>query len=660
MADDVTILTATTPSLTVREAAKMAGRSDLVVITPGVELFADWMTRLVAAARCESTIATASALLSGGRWVPEPVTAEPNERVANCVAVSSGRRYPHISEPQAGCMLLRRAALDIAGLGDDAPLGIWLAEFGERCAMLGLSHAVADDVLAWGDGAEPSQTDVAALDARWAQRPAARALDELAESPVRSALLTCSRALDKLSVTIDGRALSSMNAGTEVHALELIAALGRTGEVALRVLMPPHNVDPGARSVLEAIDGLTQLPCDTAVQGAAPPTDIVHRPSQAFCAEDLGLLLALGQRLVVTHQDLILHRIAGYHPTVQGWLDYRGVTRDMMSAADRVVFFSEHARADALAEHLVDPAMASVVAIGVDHHVSQATVPRRPRGLVKDTPFLLCLGTDLRHKNRDFAVRLLAVLRSRDGWGGQLLLAGPPANVGGAPIDTAGQPVVELGAVCDDEKAWLLAHAAAVVYPTLYEGFGLVPFEAANAGTPCLFAPQTSLAEVLPQDAASIVPWDAEASATAAAPLLVAGDAREAHISAVRAAGERYRWDATAGALLEIYRELVTTPPRSGRRGPRERLLLRARLEGLDLELKLERQRHARFREEIGEDGVALVGAHGYLDADDKRALLSLMARQSLRRPLLRAAGGLYTVGSKLRRAVMSDHAATR
>ena len=41
-----------------------------------------------------------------------------------------------------------------------------------------------------------------------------------------------------------------------------------------------------------------------------------------------------------------------------------------------------------------------------------------------------------------------------------------------------------------------------MLYPTVQEGFGLVPFEAARAGVPCLFAAQTSLAEVLPREAA--------------------------------------------------------------------------------------------------------------------------------------------------------------
>ena len=297
------------------------------------------------------------------------------------------------------------------------------------------------------------------------------------------------------------------------------------------------------------------------------------------------------------------------------------------------------------------------MAIGTDHHAAaHAGAPRRPEALAgDDTPFLLCLGSDLRHKHHVFAAELLAALREQHGWDGRLVLAGPPARAGGAPVP-AGEHVVALGRVDGDEKAWLLEHAAAVAYPSLYEGFGLIPFEAANAGTPCLFAAQASLAEVLPRETATIVPWDAAASAAAVAPLLAPGKARRAHVAALRATAERYRWDDTATALLEIYRELVVTPPRAAQQGLRERIALRNRLLEAEHERALEWQRYEAFREQIGSDGLGLVGPGGVLDAADQRALLALLARRPVKRPLLRAARAAYGLASKLRRGPMPDH----
>jgi Glycosyl transferases group 1 len=247
-------------------------------------------------------------------------------------------------------------------------------------------------------------------------------------------------------------------------------------------------------------------------------------------------------------------------------------------------------------------------------------------------------------------VRLLAALRADHGWEGRLVIAGPTGSAGSAPLAVGEQPVVVLGPVAEDEKAWLLQHAAAVVYPTLYEGFGLVPFEAASAGTACLFAAQTSLAEVLAPQTATLVAWDAAASASAVAPLLAPGPARAAHVDALRAAGARYRWDETAATLLRVYDEVLVSPPREARRAPRERLALQERLEQTERLRVLEWQRHLAFREQIGSDGLGLVGPGGVLDAEDQRALLALMSRRPLRRPLLRAARSAYAAAMRVRR----------
>ena len=638
------------PGLTLASAVRAAGRADVAVVLPGVTPFGDWMQRLAAAAHADTTIATASAMLSRGRWAPQPLDEDDVEAAAATVILHSGRLRPRISEPQAGCVLLRRTALDVAGFsGEPLSPAAALADFGERCSALGLVHVLADDVLAAGRATRPAPDEAQTLDERHPHRAAARELDAREESPVVHAVLVAARGLDKLSVTIDGRGLRAAQAGTQVHAIELIAALGRTGRVALRIFTDA-DLDPSTRATFEQIEDLELLFHDPDAAAAPAPTDVVHRPSQVFAPSDLTLLLPLGRRLVVTHQDLILYRVAGYHETVGDWERYRRVTRDALESADHVVFFSEHARGDALADELVDPTATSVVPIGVDHHVVTDTpqAATRPPALPPDElPFLLCLGASLRHKNHAFAAALHATLRAEHGWSGRLVFAGPPGH--GAP-DGDAEDTIRLGAVSEPEKAWLLAHAAAVVYPTLYEGFGLVPFEAAAAGTPCLFAAQTALAEVLPAATATLVAWDALASATAVAPLLREGPARAEHVAALQAAAERYRWDATADTLVRLYEDVLATPPRDLRRAPRERLALEQKLHENELLRIEEWERFAAFKAQIGSDGLGLVGPGGALDAADQRALLALLSRPAVRRPALTATRAAYRLAQRLRR----------
>jgi glycosyltransferase involved in cell wall biosynthesis len=556
-------------------------------------------------------------------------------------------------------VLLRRPALDAAGpldrtLGD---LAVALADWGNRCAALGLGHVLADDVLAAGAVGAPGADAKQALEVRWPHHR--QHAETLAGTPTFArALRAAGRGLRPVSVTVDGRALSAVQTGTQVHALELAAALLRTERADVRVVVPP-DLDEAARTALATHGGGARLlGYEEAAAGAAEATDVVHRPSQVFSPDDLLLLVPLGRRLVVTHQDLIAYRIPDYHAMPDAWERYRSVTRAALGAADHVVFFSAHALHDAVSEDLVDPAHASVVPIGVDHAaVAPAPAAPPPELTGDDRGHLLCLGSDLRHKHRVFALRLLQALLA-EGWGGRLVLAGGHAPNGSsrdeedrlmeeAPALAAA--VTRLEAVSEAERRWLTENAAAVVYPSLYEGFGLIPFESASAGVPALFASQTSLADVLPSELAVLRPWDPRDSARAALPLLTDGTARRAHVDSVRAAAVELTWDRTAHALVDRYEELVSEPPREAVAGPRTRLRLLQQIEESQQIRRAEAARFEAYTAAIGPDGLSLVGPDGLLDPRDQRALLAIASRRGPRKLLFSALRGVYRLAHRAR-----------
>jgi glycosyltransferase involved in cell wall biosynthesis len=250
---------------------------------------------------------------------------------------------------------------------------------------------------------------------------------------------------------------------------------------------------------------------------------------------------------------------------------------------------------------------------------------------------MLCLGTDFEHKNRLFALELLEELRARPDWKGQLVLAGPRARFGSSSAEErewlARRPelagsVVVLAAVSEAEKAWLLRHGALVLYPTVNEGFGLVPFEAAEHGTPCLWAAGSALGELLPDAAAGIVPWDAAASATRALALMREEGERAANIEAIRRAGAALTWDATAQGLLAVYRAVCDEPPAPAG--------ARARTGGL-------------MREGLSEDGVRLVGPEGALPRELERPLLALATHPRVARPAFAALNAAYRAWIRVR-----------
>jgi glycosyltransferase involved in cell wall biosynthesis len=303
-----------------------------------------------------------------------------------------------------------------------------------------------------------------------------------------------------------------------------------------------------------------------------PRTDVVHRPCQVGHTYEFHRLFNLGERVVITHQDFIAYRNPAYFPSFAAWREYRQLTQLSLAVADRVVFFSKHACQEAAVEQLITPDRACVVYIGVDHEHSRfGPAPARPASVerLKKEGFVLCLGVDFLHKNRLFALRTVAEMLRRKGWEGQLVFAGPHASPGSSGSEERsyldGNPdvaavTVDLGTVSEGEKRWLLKNAALVMAPSVYEGFGLVPFEAAAAGVPCLFAPQASLAELLPVEVALIVPWDAEAAAVHAMEVLQDASKSREVVRRILEASRDYTWAASAKGLLEAYEQAVSSP----------------------------------------------------------------------------------------------------
>jgi Glycosyl transferases group 1 len=438
-------------------------------------------------------------------------------------------------------------------------------------------------------------------------------------------------ALGQLTVTIDGAALGPHITGTQLHILELVAALVRSGKARVRVRVP-RTIGAAATAALDAHDVPRFFADET---DDLEPTDVAHRPFQVVTPLDLTLLRRMGKRIVLTQQDLIAYRNPTYFADYAAWAGYRELTRAALASADRVAFFSEDAAHDARQEGLVEDERSAVVHIGVDHSaVPVAVEPRAPAAApaLGDRPFLLALGTDFAHKNRPFAMEVFSRLRREHGYGGRLVLAGPPASTGTSREAEmrwrAAQPaeaddVVDLGPVGEPEKAWLYAHADLVLYPTVHEGFGLVPFEAAAAGAPCAWAAQTSLAEVLPPGAALLEPWNAEESARAVAAVLADPGARERQVAAVREAGTRWTWDRTAAGMLAVYRAAVTAPPRA----------------------------LAEPEDALPDTALALVGPSGYVPPDVQQALLAISTRETVRRPVFGALRVGYRAFYRARRA---------
>jgi glycosyltransferase involved in cell wall biosynthesis len=655
----------------VNDAFDVLAPADVVIVNSDVEVAAGWLDGMLDAASEDVRVATVSTLTNHGSIVSVPDRNEPtaalpdgmgiDEAAARVRGASLGL-HPRIPVAIGHCVLIRRSALDLVGAFDLAfsPGYGEEVDFSLRCAERGLVHVVADDVLvlhhggaSFGGGGKRTQGqhdhDVL-VNNRYPYFPAwVGWVSNDLRNPLGRAIAAARSALVPLSVTIDARCLGSTITGTQLHALELIGALHRTGRVTLRVVLPRH---PGAYAVetLTTLDGVEILDEEGILD--AGRTDIVHRPYQVGHDREIFDLAHLGRRLIVTFQDMIAYNAPSYFPTVDHYFDYLRVTHDVFAYADRMIFFSPHAQTEARRIGALRDDRTDVVLLGADHSFFLSDEPTRPVALpdeMGDSPFMLCLGTNFQHKNRVFALRILHEMRERYGWEGNLVFAGPHVSEGGSVAEEAAflreypglaERVVDIEAVDEAGKAWLLREAGVVVYPTTLEGFGLVPLEASEAGTPCLFAPVASLRDLFDEHLALITPWDAAATAANAMQVLDDPAVRDANVQGLREAAARLQWDRTADEMLAAYARAVDDPrPRAGDNAVRAMLheweISRLRTEGTSSGSLLDQ---------------ALASPEEGIPDEIKRATLAIAYRPWLRKPIFGAVRVPYRMKARLTR----------
>jgi len=116
----------------------------------------------------------------------------------------------------------------------------------------------------------------------------------------------------------------------------------------------------------------------------------------------------------------------------------------------------------------------------------------------------------------------------------------------------ADQQITCLGIISEAEKAALYQGAVALVFPSLYEGFGLPILEAQSFGVPVLTARIGALPEVAGTGALFIDPYDSKAIVGGLAEIISPRFPRSDFIDNGYQNLKRFSWDKSAQALLEV------------------------------------------------------------------------------------------------------------
>ena len=571
------------------DAFASTNSNDVILVNSDVVVGPEWYDRLVEAAASSSLIATVSTLTNHGSILSVPDINRPSPQLpghltpdsaAEAVAKYALRIRPTISTAIGHCTYIRREALDAVG-GFDKAFGRGYGEevdFSQRAIRLGFKHVCADDVFTFHRGSGSFGSELSNSQQENEKLVVARypwyehwnqALQADVQSPLAVALVRASIALRGLTVAIDGRALGPTLMGTQQVIIETVRTLALHHLVSKVVVyingpIPPYATDRLGESRAEFV----QAPHGSDFH--PPLCDVAYRPYQAHSSDDVAFLKKIGRWTSVNQLDNIAFSNPAYFASSRDWMQYRDTARLCLSTVDGVAYLSGASMHEALSEGLV-PAGTSqkVVFTGSQFDpIPNSEMPRELNG--KSGPFLFVLGASYHHKNRPFAVRAVVEMR-KQGWKGTLILAGPTPPAGSSLGLEAAEfladadlrnSVVQLPSLSESQKRWIFENASLMLYPTIVEGFGLVPFEAANYGLATLSTRQGSLNEILPSDIPTITSFDPSDFATQILSLL-SDDAERARIVArISECGQIYTAEATSNLLIEMFLDMTSRPPK--------------------------------------------------------------------------------------------------
>ena len=127
-----------------------------------------------------------------------------------------------------------------------------------------------------------------------------------------------------------------------------------------------------------------------------------------------------------------------------------------------------------------------------------------------------------------------------------------------APLVASGE-IRQLGYLEREDLATIIAGALTLVYPSIYEGFGLPPLEAMTCGVPVIASNVSSLPEVVGDAGLLINPHNIDDIAKAIETMVTAPEIRDAYAQKALARSAEFSWDRCVDQTMNVYRQVESS-----------------------------------------------------------------------------------------------------
>jgi glycosyltransferase involved in cell wall biosynthesis len=355
------------------------------------------------------------------------------------------------------------------------------------------------------------------------------------------------------TIFVNGKFAAQRTTGVQRVARQLLCALDQslltdsTGWPAdVLLLVPPGSNPPLVKHIKTAVLGPRKLPLVLWEQALLP---WAARRGRLLNLSGSAPLLGR-RRTCLIHDAAVFDRPHAYSTVFRSW--YRGLFWLLPRLGAQLLTVSDFSRRRLAAALRVSPATIGLVPGGAGHLADVVADPSAlaRHGLVAGRYFLAVASVNA-NKNLPALRAAFAALPS--GHGLKLVLVGDadPKVFGRSAADT---PVDQAAVVCtgpieDAALKALYQHALALVFPSLYEGFGLPPLEAMACACPVAASNAAAIPEVCSDAVLYFDPASVEQISAAMLRLSSDDALRERLRQAGLARAARFGWPQSAQAL---------------------------------------------------------------------------------------------------------------
>lgn len=352
--------------------------------------------------------------------------------------------------------------------------------------------------------------------------------------------------------------------GISRYFCSLAEHLSKIGDTDVRIFAPVHINGHLARMSGRLAVGVRRPRFRPRIERAfGLASDFLARPAMSLFHPDIvhetyyssSAFAPRGAKRVLTVYDMIHERFAQSFsprdPTTQ-W------KKDAVARAEHVICISENTRRDLVDSFGVAEAKVSVVYLGYDVFAEDRV--QTEAVAVLSRPYLLHVGTRGGYKNFEGLLRAYASSGFLNGNFSLVAFGDGPFRPGEETLIrelglSSGQ-VRQIGGE-DDVLHDLYRGAAAFVYPSMYEGFGIPPLEAMSMGCPVICSNTSSVPEVVGSAGEYFDPGNIESIRTAMEAVLQSSTRRDELVRQGHIRQTLFSWARCADETMAIYRSLI-------------------------------------------------------------------------------------------------------